>query len=110
MRFVRGRKVIGGRVLLVAGVATWIAGCGDRAQVHASAPGGHSSLRIREQAYVNAAVRATRRLGGCVALGASQAEGGRIVTAPPDSALRSELAALNELAVTADSLPRAMVG
>jgi hypothetical protein len=67
-------------------------------------------MQAREQAYVTKAARATRRLRGCGALGATQAFGGRFPTVAPDSELRSELAALNKPAVSANSLPRSIVG
>ncbi len=59
---------------------------------------------------MNKAARATRRLPECAALGATQAFGGRFPTVNPDFALRSELAVLHKHAVSADSLPRSIVG
>jgi hypothetical protein len=110
IRLVSRCGVSGRCVILALGIAVLLAGCGGGAGGHVSAPRPHRTLRTREQAYVAEAVRAVRSLPGCRFLGTSDFGGARIVTVAPDRALRSELAVLRKPAVSADSLPRSIVG
>jgi hypothetical protein len=108
----RGREVIGGLVLLVV-AAMMVAGCGGISRAPTDPVSRAAADRARENAYVAEAVRATRQLPGCEHLGISELElstGGGVTTSPPDRALLAVLAALHKPAVSADSLPRTIVG
>ena len=108
----RGRAVIGGLILMVV-AAMLVAGCGGSSPVRTAPVSRAAADRAREGAYVAEAVRATRKLPGCGHLGESAldlATGDRVTTSPPHHGLLAVLAALHKPAVSADSLPRAIVG
>ena len=109
---IRGRAAIGGLVLFVV-AAMLLAGCGGSSPVQAAPVSRATADRARESAYAVEAVRATRKLPGCGHLGESAVDlstGDRVTTSPPDHGLLAVLAALHKPAVSADSLPRAIVG
>jgi hypothetical protein len=109
---VRGRGVSGAGVFLLV-VAMFVAGCGGGSRPSVARVSRATANQNRENAYVEAAVRATRNLAGCAHLGESAVElstGDRSTTSAPDGALLSVLAALHKPAVSPNSLPRAVVG